>query len=317
MLNQIVDKIKDSKNIVIAGHLMPDGDALGSAIALYYIIKKYDSNKNVKVCFNDTLPEYMKKVNPDIKIYKEVKSDIDLLISVDTANVERLAVTEDMIKRAKNKVVIDHHISNKKYFDINYVKEISSASEMVYEFIKKLNVDLDKDIAKYIYLGIINDTGCFRHPNVTYKTMYIASKLLETGIDSNKIYQYIFSKSKNKAEILSKSVIEGNYDDKLKFMYYNIDKSEIQKNNYTRDDMEGIAEYMLNIDEVEIAVFMREEDDGSIKGSFRSKGNIDVNSIAANFNGGGHKNASGFKTNKNVEYIINKTKEILRYEKSN
>ncbi len=312
MINKIVEKIKSSSKIVIAGHVMPDGDALGSAIALYYIIKKYDRSKDVKVCFNDDLPEYMETLNKDVKIYKEVSGEIDLLISVDTANIERLAVTDKMIENSKFKVLVDHHISNKGYFDINYIKNVSSASEIIYEFIDMLGVEIDENISKYIYLGIINDTGCFRHPNVTARTMYIASKLLETGINNNEIYQYIFAKSKNKAEIFSKSVIDGIYDKKLKFMYYYISKQDIEKNNYTRDDMEGASEYMLSIKEVDVSVFIREENDGSIKGSFRSKGNIDVNNIASNFNGGGHKNAAGFKTTKKLDEIINKTKEILR-----
>ncbi len=316
MIKQIVDKIKESNKIVLAGHVMPDGDALGAAISMYYMIKKYDKNKDVKVCFNDTLPEYMDQINKDIKIYNEVEDEIDLLISVDTANIERLAVTNSMIEKAKYKIVIDHHISNKGYFDLNYIKNVSSASEIVYEFIEGLNVELDENIAKYIYLGIINDTGCFRHPNVTPRTMYIASKLLETGINNNEIYQYIFAKSKNKAEIFSKSVVDGVYDEKLKFMYYYLSQEDIKKHNYTRDDMEGASEYMLSIKEVEVSVFMREELDGSIKGSFRSKGTIDVNNIASNFNGGGHKNASGFKTNQSLNDIISKTKEMLKNEKN-
>lgn len=311
MLYKIKEEIDKAQNIVIAGHVNPDGDAIGASISLCEIIKQYDKNKNVRVCFTDDLPEYTKEMlDDDIVIEKDIKDEIDLLISVDTANIERLAVTKEMIEKAKRTVCIDHHISNKGYFDINYVKDISSASEMVYDFIDVLNINITSKIAKFIYLGIINDTGNFRHPNVRSNTFLIASELIKTGINASEITKTLFSKSYKKAKIFSHAVLEQVYIEELKFSYYYLSQEDMKKYSITRDDTDGISEYLFTIKENEITLFLREEIDGQIKGSFRSE-KVDVNNIASHFNGGGHKNAAGFKTNLKLDEIINKVKELL------
>lgn len=313
MQTKIVELIKNSQNIVLSGHIMPDGDAIGATFALYYMIKKYDPTKNPMICFNDTLPKYMDRFNKDINIYTKIDDniDIDLLISCDTANIERLATNISDIKRAKNKVIIDHHISNTKYFDIYMIENVSSASEMVYSFLEKLNVGLDYDIARYIYLGIVNDTGNFLHPNVTSKTFYIASKLLEHDIEANKITRLIYEKSRKKAEIFSKAVINSNFNEKKGFSYYYLSRKEILENAYTRDDLEGVADYLLTISDVKISLFVQELEDGMLKGSFRTKGDYDVNYIASFLNGGGHKMASGFKNSLKIDKIIQKVESLL------
>lgn len=313
MINKIVNLIKESNNIVISGHMMPDGDAIGASFSLYYMIKKYNPKKNVMICFNDDLPKYMKKFNLDIPVYKKIDSniEIDLLISVDTANIERLAVPLDDINRAKNKVIIDHHISNTKYFDTYIIENISSASEMTYKFLDKLDIELDYDIARYIYLGLVNDTGNFMHPNVTSSTFYIASKLLEKNISAIEVTRLIYEKTRNKAEIFSKAILNGTLNKEKGFFYYFISKKEIENNNYTRDDLEGVSDYMLSINDVDISLFIQEIDNNVIKGSFRSKGKYDVNNIAQSLGGGGHKLASGFKTEIKYNEIIEKVEKLL------
>ncbi|WP_068268192.1 DHH family phosphoesterase [Caviibacter abscessus] len=311
MLKKIKEQIDNAKNIVIAGHVNPDGDAIGSAIALSKMIKQYGSSKNVKVCFNDELPEYTKELLKDINIYKEVTDDIDLLISVDTANLERLAVTKEMIEKAKKTVCIDHHISNTGYFDINYIKDISSASELIYDFLDVLNIKLSKEIAEFMYLGIINDTGNFRHSNVTSNTFRICANLLDEGINASYITQVLFSKSNKKAEIFSKAIIDKIYFEDIKFAYYYLKYEDMLKLGITKDDTDGIAEYLLTIKENDITLFLREEADHSIKGSFRSKF-VNVNYIASFFGGGGHIKAAGFKTNMAVDDIIGKVRELLK-----
>ncbi|VWL85916.1 DHH family phosphoesterase [Oceanivirga miroungae] len=313
MIDKIVKLIKESQNIVLSGHIMPDGDAIGASFSLYYMIKKYDENKNVMICFNDDLPKYMEKFNLDIPVYRKIDDniDIDLLIAVDTANIERLAVNEEDIKRAKNKAIIDHHISNTKYFDNYIVENMSSASEMTYRFLDKLGVSLDYDIARYIYLGIVNDTGNFMHPNVTSTTFYIASKLLEQNISAITVTRLVYEKSRNKAKVFSKAIIDGTFNEKTGLYYYYLSKKQILENNFSRDDLEGVADYMLSISGVEASLFMYELEEDTIKGSFRSKGKYDVNNIAQNLNGGGHRLASGFKIKMNIDNIIKKVESLL------
>lgn len=303
MISEIKKEIDKAKNIVITGHISPDGDCIGAAIALKYILQEYDSNKNVSVIIDYELPNYLNEMEYLPEIIKETDDEIDLLISVDVATKDRLAIKEKYIDSAKMRINIDHHISNTKYFDINYIKNKSSASEMMYEFLDLLNVKLNKKIATYMYLGIINDTGNFRHKNVESSTFLIASELIKTGIDINQIYFTLFSKSMKKAEIFSKSIIDGYYDEKNKFMFYYLSQEEIMKNNYSNDDIDGVSEYMLTIKGVELALFIKQISVDKIKGSFRSKV-VDVNKLASLFNGGGHKLAAGFLTDKSNYEIL-------------
>lgn len=309
MLNKIKEEIKKAKNIVLVGHINPDGDCIGATVAFKYMIESFDSSKNVKVCINDDLPDYVEKLPYLPKIYKEIDGEIDLLISLDVANKERLAIDEKYIKLSKKTIAIDHHISNTKYFDLNYVEDISSASELTYKFLDIFSIKLTKEIATYIYLGIINDTGNFKHNNVTAHTFMVASEIANTGIDLSNIYRILFSKSLKKAELFSKSVLEATFDKELGFMYYYLGENDI----YTRNETNGASEYMLGLEEVKVSLFMQQDGD-EIKGSFRSK-SADVNYIAAQFDGGGHKLASGFKTKKKLDEIIQKTKEILKCQK--
>lgn len=313
MITKILKSIEEANRIVIAGHINPDGDCIGAGLALKTMIEQKYPQKEVIFNISDILPNYVEKMGIDY-IKKEVKGDIDLLISVDVSNLERVAVTKEMIENAKKTICIDHHISNTHFFDINYVDIVSSASEIIFEFIDKMDVKITKEIAEFIYLGILNDTGCFRHSNVSPRTFEIASELMKAGIDNNKLYQYIFTKTLKKAKIFSNSVINGFFDSNIGLMYYFITKEEIESNSYTRDDMDGTAEYMLTIEGVNVSIFAREEEAGIYKGSFRSK-KCDVNQIASKFNGGGHKLAAGFRTNK-LEELINYTKEVMLSEKN-
>lgn len=309
MKNLIKEHIDKAKNIVITGHENPDGDAIGAAIALKLMIEKYDNSKNVKVYFKSGLPRYVEKL--DNYISDSINFDIDLLISVDTANYERLNIDKEYIENSKFKINIDHHVSNTKYFDINYVKDEPSASEIIYTFIETFKIDLDENIAKYIYLGIINDTGNFAHPNVKDTTFKIAYELKKTGINTSLIHKYIFSKTFNKVKLFSSSISNGKYFKDKKFMFYYLDKKTIDENSYIKDDSEGLSEYLLNIEDVDISLFLRDEDEGIIKGSFRSKGKYDVNRLSAIFGGGGHINAAGFKTNLSSEKILERVLEEI------
>lgn len=303
-MKKIVELIKQSKNIVISGHKYPDGDAIGAMLALGNIIKK-STNNNVRLCLNHNLPKYVEKLNINIPIEYEINDDIDLLIAVDTANLERLAVTENMIKNSKHTLNIDHHISNTKYFEYNYVVDCAAACQIIYDFLDIFNVQLDSEIAKYIYLGIINDTSNFKHSNTTSQIFKIASELLKTGINSNEIYNLLFSKSYSKAKLFSKAIYESTIDNGFIFFY--LEDSQ----NYIDDDFDGLAEHLLQIDEASVSLFVRKLDNGKYKANLRSKYDVDVNNIANKFGGGGHKKASGFITEKNIDEILAMIKSML------
>lgn len=325
IMTEIVKKIKKYKNIVLTSHVNPDADSLGSVLAFYNIIQEYNKNiidenekKFVKIYIDDKLPNYIKSFEDVDKIeifsdsvLNEYKDGIDLFISLDCANDERYGNTIKLKSLAKESINIDHHVSNTMYADINYVRKSSSTCEIVYDFLKLFDVKLSKKIGEYIYFGIIGDTGNFVHDNVTKNTFEIAGNIMNVGVDNNKIANILFEITERKVKLLGDVYCNSIYDKENKFIYYYMTKEFINKYNIEKEDTEGIVEMLLKISNVEISLFLKENDDNSIKGSLRAKNKYDVNSIASIFGGGGHIKAAGFKTNLSINEILSKIYEIL------
>lgn len=210
---EIVEKIVNSKSIILTVHTSPDGDALGSVLAFFLMIDEYNRKyiKNVsdfikvKIVIDDKLPKYIGKFQENIflETYERFSSDseYDLFISLDCANEERYGRTVELKKISKTSINIDHHVSNTEHADYNYVEDVCSTAELIYKFLEIFKIGLNKKIAEYIYLGIINDTGNFRHDNVTEKTFEICSKLIKAGVNNHKIANILFSMSKEKSDL--------------------------------------------------------------------------------------------------------------------
>lgn len=315
---EIVKKIKNSKNIVLTAHINPDGDALGSLLAFYFMIKKFDGKKNIQIVVDDELPKYMRHFE-DTKLilsYEKFfqKNDLknkknDLFISLDCANEERYQKSVEIKKQSKISINIDHHISNTEHADFNYIEDICSTAELLYQFLEIFDIELDERISTYLYLGIINDTGNFRHDNVTEQTFFVCSKLIKAGADNHKIANIIFAVSEKKidffGEVYKNKKIDHNYD----FAYYYLTHKKMKELGIEKDDTDGIAEMLLKIEGMEISLFAREESDGTIKGSFRANEKYNVNELAKNFGGGGHIKAAGFKTKLTFDEILKKVYE--------
>lgn len=317
-LKDIFSVVEKYENIVISAHISPDGDAYGSIISLKKILNKKYENKKIYLLLNDRILSYVNILELDEKIYRSVfeipnfKQDEFLLISLDTATYDRIAILKEEIDMFKEHINIDHHISNTRYAKYNYVEEISSVSELNLKILDLLGIELDKEIAKWIYLGIINDTGNFRHSNVKKETFIAASRLIETGINISNIYFALFTKTHKKTRIFGKAMTDYMYDEEYKFASYFISNEEIEENLYSTEDMDGISELLLTIQDIDITLFIKEEIKGKIKGSFRSK-KIDVSKMANDlFGGGGHKLAAGFVTNKSNVEILESVYNYLR-----
>ena len=208
---EIVNEIKLSKSIILTAHINPDGDALGSLLAFYFMIdnfcKKNNMEKMIKIVVDDKLPKYMRhfedteliwsyeKFGEEFKHNFQNDEKFDLFISLDCANEERYGKAIEIKKLSKKSINIDHHISNTEHADFNYVEDICSTGELLYQFLEIFEIELREKIAKYMYLGIINDTGNFRHDNVTEHTFFVCSKLIGAGVNNHKIANIIFEVS--------------------------------------------------------------------------------------------------------------------------
>ena len=295
----IKEEILKSKRIGLSFHTSPDGDAIGSTLsllnALRYLGKdSYIISRDV-ISDNFSFLSLSNEINGNIV---EPKINTDLVIVLDCGNFDRISAN---LSNYNGKIInIDHHISNENYGFINYVDVNAAATcEISYLLIKELGIDFndktDVEIAigNAVYTGILTDTGSFRHSNVTSRTHTIASELIELGVDNSKIHSNLFdNKPFNKVKLMGSvlSNIELALDDKVAVLQ--IPKGMLEDFNLINTDTSDIISVGLGIKGVEVSMLLKEVEDG-VKGSLRSKNNVDVRKIAEVYGGGGHIKAAG------------------------
>lgn len=307
MVNEIKEKILKSNSIIITAHISPDGDAVGAGLALLKGVEKLNKNCKARFVLQDKIPDKLNflALSKRAEIYDEQKSyDFDLGICVDSATFERTGAVKDLFQD-KYVINIDHHISNTKYGDINYVKNISSTSEIVYNLLKVWNVEIDVEMGESMYTGLVNDTGNFQHDNVTTKTFAMAGDLINLGVNNSKIIREFWNRySMAGMKLLGKAMYEMEFFKDKKLAYFFLSNDELKRFNGRKEDTESIVERLIAFEDADVSLFLREDKPGFIKGSMRSKHSTDVNSIASNFGGGGHKKAAGFSSELPPEEIL-------------
>ncbi|MBE5922571.1 MAG: bifunctional oligoribonuclease/PAP phosphatase NrnA [Lachnospiraceae bacterium] len=307
-MSQIID---NAKSIAISGHLRPDGDCIGSCMAVYNYLKDvYGDTLNVKVYF-EVIPEQFAFINrmKEAILWKDaVAGDIpavDLFIILDSSDSDRLGILEPMFRKAKRTFCIDHHISNTDYADDSVVlADASSASEIVYQLLDESKISLA--CAEAIYLGIVHDSGAFKYSNTSEKTMQIAGKLLTKGVEGSRIIDETFyEKTYIQNQILGRALLESVLFMDKKCIFSVIKRSQMDFYGVTGVDLGGIVEQLRLTAGVECAVFLYEIADMEYKISMRSKRVVDVSKIATYFGGGGHVRAAGFQMKGTVHDVLN------------
>ena len=311
---KIKERIMESRNILITSHVNPDGDAIGSGLALMKGIEKLNKNCNVRFVLQDKTPDRIKflKLEKRAEIYNpQEKYIFDLAVCVDSATLERTGTVKELIENCE-KINIDHHISNPCYGQLNYVEDISSTSEVVYKFLKFTETEIDIDMAEALYTGLVNDTGNFKHSNATEKTFQMAGDLVSIGVNNSKVVrEFLNTKSMAAIKLLGQAMYEMKFDEEKKLVYFFLSYEDMQKVNERKEDTEEIVETLVSYEKAEVSLFLREDKPGVIKGSIRSKYDVNVNEIASIFGGGGHIKASGFTSTLPHEEIIKKVLEKL------
>lgn len=308
-INKIVDVLNRANYAAIVCHSNPDGDTLGSAFALSASLKKKNISSDV-IC-QDVLPDNYNFLS-GITIHNIFDKDkYDVVVFVDCAEIGLAGRLRDKIILSKYKTInIDHHSTNEKYADINYVDGTSSsASELVLDIIKELDIEIDNKIAEYIYTGIVTDTGQFAHSYTSARTHYNAAFLLEKGIDFSLIHKKAFKTiSLSKALLQNKMLDNMNlYEDNM-VIISKLFKDDFISSNAKVEDTDSLINILLSIKGTKIAVLIRYNDENSCKISFRSIDDIDISTVAKKLGGGGHKQAAGATFNGN---IVDAEKKIL------
>lgn len=291
-IDNIKEEIQRANDIVVLTHESPDGDAVGSALAMYLTLKKLGKTVDVIIPEYASIFSFLPGAN---EIKKEGKQEAyDLAISVDVTGINRLNGFANYFETAKVKIQIDHHQINEMFADYNFVNPDSPAcAQNLIFIIEQLGVEIDKEIGTCLLTGIITDTGGFKYEGVSAETFEFTSWLLAKGVNVSDVYKRVMqTKTRANFELrkLIMSRMEFLNDNKVAFTYMTL---EDEKNaNAEPGDHEGLVEIGRDIEGVEVSIFLREVEKG-YKVSLRSNNYVNVSDVCTAFSGGGHKRAAG------------------------
>ncbi len=329
MTHSEIEKIKkllaSPKNIVIVPHKNPDGDAIGSTIGLYHYLLKY--NHNATVISPNDYPSFLKWIpgNEHVLIYdyqtaasKSLIENADIIFTLDFNALHRTGQMEIALEHSKAiKILIDHHQAPQDYAKYIYSDvSMSSTCQMVYQFIEMLGDTklIDSNIATCLYLGIMTDTGSFRFSCTSSKTHLITADLIEKGANNAYIHNQVYdTNSYERLQLLGCALNNLKVVSGLRTAYISLSQEELNKYNFKKGDTEGVVNYGLSLENIVFAaIFIEDKQEGIIKISLRSKGNFSVNDFSRmHFNGGGHINAAGGRSELSLNDTIKKFIAIL------
>lgn len=315
-LDNIIEKIKQAEKIVILTHETPDGDAIGSTLAMKMALKQLEKEADVIIREYPRVFDFLPGRN-DIKSDTDVEK-YDLAISLDCADLKRL-VGNEYFEKAKQTIVIDHHGTNKMYGDFNFVNPVAPACcQILIGMFEYFDIKIDKELGTCILTGIITDTGGFRYSGVTPETFEFTADLLAKGVNVSDIYKRVLeTKTKPNFELMKRTIdrMEFLEDGKVTFTY--ITNQDLKEVNAGIGDHEGLVEIGRDIEGVEVSIFIRqkEQDENSYKVSMRSNEYVNVSDVCFRFGGGGHEKAAGALIQGNIEEvkqkILNEVRKVL------
>ena len=323
MTSNLISHLKKAQNILIISHAKPDGDAIGSSIALGLALKQL--NKQITIYNKSKINQKYHTILPSTRLIKkniENYDSYDTAIFLDCSRINMAGNAGEKISKIGTIINIDHHKTNTKYGNFQYINsQAASTTEMVYNLILKMKISLNKEIADAIYLGLLTDTGSFRYSNTNIKTYEICANLMKLDVNPFLIAQAAYGNySVNRIRLLKVvlDTIELFENGQIAIML--LTSEMIKKTGASHEDTTGLLDYAINIKQVKMAALIKEysieaeteEDTYKYSVSLRSNGHIDVSTIALTFEGGGHPSASGFLINCELVELKAKLSKLLK-----
>jgi bifunctional oligoribonuclease and PAP phosphatase NrnA len=291
-LARIVDAIRSRRRFVLSSHSRPDGDSIGSQLAMAYALKEL--GKDVVVINADLAPPPLLTFPgvPEISIAPEAVGPFDAAIIMECGDLARTGV------RGLDRyfvINIDHHPGNTGYGQINWYDESAAAcGEMVFDLVHALGVPLSVEIAIHVYLAILTDTGSFHYSNITPRTFTIAAECISNGVDPVVVARNVYdSNNMGRLKLFGAVLSAMQIDQTGRIAIVYLDHEMARAAGGTYEDTEGLINLPLTVKEIQAVVFFKEHEGETYRVSMRSKGEIDIGAIAKEFGGGGHKNAAG------------------------
>jgi phosphoesterase RecJ-like protein len=303
MMKKIKELIESNDEFIILPHKSPDGDTIGSSVALKKALE--NNGKKGYIVLDDDIPlnlQFLAVEKYSLKTFNQLDHQVKVVITIDSSDVTRFNERSTLLEN-RTVLNIDHHVTNTKYGDINYVKDASSVGELIYELLTELDYSIDSSVANAIYVAISTDTGSFKYSNTSKNTFKIASKLrdkLDFELINRELYQKVLLD-----DVLLKNKVLGTlkvYKEKIGIVF--LTNEMLRTLALENADTDGIVEEVRNINGISVAIFIKEETEDQYKVSFRSKLDFDVSALALEFNGGGHPKAAGCTMNGPLDRII-------------
>lgn len=310
---EITRILEESSAILVASHVDPDGDSLGTQLAFAGFLRK--SGKQVFLFREDTIPEKFQFLpeSDNIQHIQDSSNDlkVDAAVILECPRISRAGNIINKLNEDCKIINIDHHQDNDGYGDVAWVNgDASSVAEMVYEYFEAVDYEVDTTTATQLYTAILTDTGRFRYNSTSQRTMEIAGKLIGAGADPRQICDRVyFNLPVGTIKLIGHALDNAEFLQNGKVCMLAVGKEILSKNEARLSETEGLSEYSLFGQGVEVGILLKEGDDGVTRISLRSRGSVNVADLAAKFGGGGHINAAGCSIEKGLNEA---KKEILR-----
>ena len=303
-LQEIVDTILTQEHFLVTSHINPDGDSVGSILALRSILSRL--GKSAEICLHDTCPvRYLFLQDCDIMYGNHGDMSFDAALVLDTSDYSRLGSIADAVRNIPLVINIDHHQSNVYFGHLNYVDAFaSSMAEVIVEMAECLNTALTLNESEQLYAALISDSGSFRFPNTTSRSLKTGMTLVENGVNPGQICSRIyFQKSLTNFRLLSRALDELRIHENGKIAYCYLDERALNELNMNNEEYENFANYPRSIKGISVGIIFIQHGE-EIKVSFRSNATIDVDQLAAQFGGGGHSTAAGCRVSGSLDDVV-------------
>lgn len=311
-LHEINAVINNHKFFLITSHMDPDGDSLGSLMAMYYSL--VDRGKKVCIMNQGAIPEKYRFMNPDNLIINsagKLPFEPEVIIVLECPSLDRIGFVRDLIPKSAFMINLDHHNDNENYANINLIDSDSSAvAEVLFFLFEEDRVTITPDIAKLLYAAISADTGRFRFGSTTSRCMNVASKLIEKGANPKEISDHLYSGIlPNTMQLLGITLSSLKITSDGLIGYFIIKNDDVSKSGADLRNSEGFVDFILSVSGVQLGFLFKELSGDEVKISVRSQNGYDSALFASKFSGGGHTNAAGFSRKGQIDKVVNEVIE--------
>lgn len=303
---------------LVVAHENPDGDAISSCAAMSWLLEQY--GKKITIVNQSELPNrlsYLYHYDDIIQYHSELELHFDAVVALDCADASRMGDVLTLIQQSKAPLLnIDHHPTNNGFGSLNIIRANAAATvEIIYDLIKLTPFTPDLACAKALYSGLLTDTGGFRYSNTSPAVMAMASELLALGVSAYELADHLLEKmTMGKLKLLKTALARITFNEEQTIGWVTILEEDFTNCGAVTEDIEGIVNYILNVEGVEVGILFKQSENGVIKASIRSAGKVNVSKVAQSFGGGGHVRAAGCRLSSDMDESVNSLVEAIRGE---